>query len=347
MRSTWSTYLKNDSSIIEHDNFQSCMKILFISAFHKSFIQDDIDVLEKHFTVRKNIGHGLPAIFKIIFNSLTADVVFCWFASIYAFFGVAFGRLMGLKSIVIVGGVDVANDKELGYGIWLNPWKARLVRYVFHHATHILVVDPSLQKKAIDLAGYDGRNISYLPTGYDCNFWKNIGEKESSVLTVAMVKDQRTFRLKGIDILIEVARNMPDVNFIVVGTDPDVAFQYQPSLNIKFIEPVPREQLLPFYQRSKVYCQPSRHEGLPNALCEAMLCGCIPVATEVGGSPTAVGDAGFLVPPADSTALMIGLRDALCTNESAGMKARARIVALFPDEKREFELVRLIRGERK
>jgi hypothetical protein len=135
------------------------MKILFISAFHTPFIQDDIELLEKHFIVKKRIEHGILAIVKIVFQSLTSHVIFCWFASVYAFVGVFLAKLFGLKSIVIVGGVDVAKDEELGYGIWLTPWKTRLVRYVFHHATHILVVDPSLKQKAIELAYYDGKKI--------------------------------------------------------------------------------------------------------------------------------------------------------------------------------------------
>ena len=40
-------------------------------------------------------------------------------------------------------------------------------------------------------------------------------------------------------------------------------------------------------------------EGLPNALCEAMLCECVPVGTDVQGIRTAMGDAGFYVPYGD------------------------------------------------
>jgi glycosyltransferase involved in cell wall biosynthesis len=43
-------------------------------------------------------------------------------------------------------------------------------------------------------------------------------------------------------------------------------------------------------------------EGLPNALCEAMLCGCVPVGTKRNGIPTAIGDCGFYVPYDDPKA---------------------------------------------
>ena len=51
---------------------------------------------------------------------------------------------------------------------------------------------------------------------------------------------------------------------------------------------IERARLLEYYRRAKVYCQPSRREGLPGALCEAMLCGCYPVVTGTGGMPEAV-----------------------------------------------------------
>jgi len=323
------------------------MKILLISAIHAPFIQDDIDVLKKYFAVQKQIGHGLIAIIKIFFHVFSTDVVFCWFASTYAFVGVVVGKMLGLKSIVIVGGVDAAKDKALNYGIWLSPWKSLLVRYVFRNATRILVVDPFLKEQAINLAEYEGKNISYLPTGYDSHFWKPLGVKEPIVLMVATVRDAVTFKRKGIDTLIEAARNLPDVKFIIVGTDPELALKLRPPLNMKFYRVIPRNDILPFYQRAKVYCQPSRWEGLPNALCEAMLCGCIPVASDVCGNPTAVSTTGILVPPNDSAALAGAIQSALNMNEDNGAKARARIVSLFPKERRENELVRLIRGNEK
>ena len=38
---------------------------------------------------------------------------------------------------------------------------------------------------------------------------------------------------------------------------------------------MPQEKLIPYYQKAKVYCQLSMREGLPNALCEALLVGLV------------------------------------------------------------------------
>ena len=65
-----------------------------------------------------------------------------------------------------------------------------------------------------------------------------------------------------------------------------------------------------------VYAMPSKWEGLPIALLEAMAAGCAIVATKVGGIPTAIkhGINGALVPPADPQALAAEL-EVLLRNE--------------------------------
>ena len=318
------------------------MRVLLVSAFDAPFIQDDIAHLRKHVRLRTRIRNGLLSIPGLVFGVVRSDVVVCWFASVYAFVAVAVARFTGIRTCVVVGGVDAAKDPELGYGIWLSRWKSKLVRYVFRHATRILVVDQSLKDAAIKLAEYDGANIHVLPTGYNSAFWRPIAEKEPVVLTVAVARDIVTLRRKGLDTLVEAARLLPGVTFTVVGTEERFLKPLNPPMNVKCFAKMPREDVVHFYQRAKVYCQPSRREGLPNALCEAMLCGCIPVASSVNGIPTAVGDAGFLVEPDDSDSLAATVRHALALGEKEALKARARIVSLFPMEKRESGLLKTL-----
>src|SRR5690606_39307412 len=52
---------------------------------------------------------------------------------------------------------------------------------------------------------------------------------------------------------------------------------YRPPENVTIVGPRPREALPAEYGAASVYLQLSRSEGLPNVLCEAMACGCIPV----------------------------------------------------------------------
>ena len=241
-------------------------RILFASSFRAPFIDDDRTMLAARYRLSEFVGSGIGHAFRVFAAGLRSDLVFFWFASVYAGVGVFAARIAGIPSFVVVGGVDAAKNPELGYGIWLSPWRSRFVRYAFRHASHILVVDPSLQREAVRLAEYDGKNIIYLPTGYDVEFWRPMGEKERSVLTVAVVRDMTTARRKGIDVLVDAARRVPEISFTIVGVIPAISEKLDAPPNMRFVPPVPRAEILPFVQRAKVYCQPSRFEGLPNAL---------------------------------------------------------------------------------
>ena len=284
----------------------------------------------------------MTQLLKLGVGVFTTDVVFCWFASTYAAWAVMLASLLRKRSLVVIGGIDVAKDEELGYGIWLSPWKSRLVRYALRNATHVLAVDESLKPKAVRLAEYNGENISVVPTGYDAEFWMPAGQKENLVLTVAVAHDLRRLRVKGIDLLADTARLLPNIPFVVVGVNPAVAAQLHPPANIAFQETIQREQLLPFYQRAKIYFQPSRHEGLPNTLCEAMLCECIPVVADVGGMKQAVGDAGLIAERLDAAVLAENIRVALQASNQLGEKGRRRIQSLFQRARREASLINII-----
>jgi len=321
---------------------QSSFRIAFISTLFTPFIQDDLKILKRYYRIKISIGSGISHIFKIAFLCFRSDIVFCWFASTYASVAVAIMRLLGRRSVLVIGGVDVAKDEKLKYGIWLVPWKALLVKYAIRNANKILAVDKGLAEKACLLARYNGKNIEILPTGYDVDFWKMPEIKKTDcVLTVANVDDERRFRVKGIDILFEAARSLPHVSFTIIGLTKNIVELFDPPSNVELLSSMDRKLLLPYYQRAKVYCQPSRHEGMPNVLCEAMLCGCIPVATDVGATKSVLGEVGICIPPCVDD-LAPALTRALQLPEKTYFAARERIISRFDKETREKELIQII-----
>ena len=86
--------------------------------------------------------------------------------------------------------------------------------------------------------------------------------------------------------------------------------------------------------RAEIFVLPSRFEGLPNALLEAMAAGLPCVATRVSGSEDVIidGESGLLVPPEDPDALAEALVRLLTRPAEAlalGRAARARMVARY------------------
>ncbi len=326
-------------------------KILFVHPTMSAFIQADLDLLKRHFEVRtldlggvrRTAGSVIKTVWRLARGILWADLSFAWFAEGHAKWMIRLSRILGKPSIVVVGGYEVAKVPEIGHGSLLDPKKAKMVRYILEHASRVLPVDESLKADAIKNLGVDGTNIQTIHTGHDSETFKPSGPKENMALTVGFV-DKVTVRRKGLDVFVEAAKFLPDVKFVLVGSSSDGtldALKAKASHNVEFAGFVPHDRLLSFYQRAKVYCQLSAYEGLPNALCEAMLCECVPVGTKVSGIPTAMADTGFYVPVGDAKAAAEAVKQALASNK--GNDARARIKEQFSIEMREDEMLLVIR----
>lgn len=71
---------------------------------------------------------------------------------------------------------------------------------------------------------------------------------------------------------------------------------------IRFVGIIPNEKILELYQQNDVFIMTSEFEGLPNALIEAMGCGCVPVVTDIdSGIPELVehGVSGYRIKVGD------------------------------------------------
>ncbi|MCU4311793.1 glycosyltransferase [Acinetobacter variabilis] len=94
---------------------------------------------------------------------------------------------------------------------------------------------------------------------------------------------------------------------------------------------------------------PSKHEGLPTVVIEAMACGTFVIATDCGGSAEIMGDTGILVPPQNSEALAEALKEAVNKTpleiQENNLKARQRVEELFSLEKSVENWLKIYRNE--
>ena len=321
-------------------------QIFLTSTMHRPFIMKDVALLRQHFTVDFFVGCGIIAACRIFLHAARADLSICWFASVYSWPLTLGAKLFGKPSVIIVGGVDAAAMPELGYGLWLNKWKGKLVRQALRRADRILVVDNRLKENLEKHSGLRLDHAIVLPTGYDPTFWtppEHEG-KRSGLLCVATCDSTQRARVKGIDTFLEMAAALPHIQCTLVGVEPSFAraFPFDVPANVTLLPPLDREELRRLYQQADIYCQPSRHEGLSNVLCEAMLCGLVPVATDVGGAATAIGESGTLVPPGKPDLLATAVKHNLSPSPQQREEARRRISQLFPEYRREEHLVALV-----
>ncbi|NNF56886.1 MAG: glycosyltransferase family 4 protein [Rhodothermaceae bacterium] len=351
-------------------------RLLFIYQKPTSFVRDDLRLLGERYDVRPfsfdlsgaRTRPGRAALLARRWAEQAAwlrkelpkaDLLFGWFADVHLSLPARAVARQGIPLAIAIGGFDAMDIPELGYGVF-GTWRAPFARQVLHRASLLLPVAESLvqttnsflpasPEQGLRVHVPDLRTpIEVVPTGYDPAAWPlGRAERAPSVVSVALIDSDRTLRRKGVDLLIEVARRLPSIPFDVVGIEMDleeIRQRYRPPANLALRPPLPREELAEVYGKAAVYLQLSRAEGMPNVLCEAMLCGCIPVGSRVFGIPAAIGQAGYLVEAPEPEAVARVVQDALDAPPSAREAAHAQIVEHFTRQKRRERLFQLLAG---
>jgi glycosyltransferase involved in cell wall biosynthesis len=149
-------------------------------------------------------------------------------------------------------------------------------------------------------------------------------------------------RQKGFDVLVDALATLPGVSAVVAGDGPerDALLRRASDRSVTDrLSIVPwTSDIGPFLRSLDVFVLPSRYEGLPLALLEAMATATPIVAADVGAVSEAVisGQDGLLVPPDDAPALAAGIRRLLETEEERerlGAQARETWRSRFTAER--------------
>lgn len=326
------------------------VRVLVVRSHDAPMISVDIELLRRRHEVRvvdaPLVKHrpiqSAVSIARLALLAAWADVIFVWFADLHAYFAVRLGRLLSRPSVVVIGGYEVADHPEIGYGLFADPVMAPYVASVLRQADRILAVDDGLLRDGERHLNERLPTWRVVPTGYDPVRFSPSGAKEEMVLTVFGGDDIGRARLKGVDTFIGAASRLPALKFVVIGVrgEAEAWLRQQAPPNVELLPLIEQERLIDYFRRAKVYAQLSLREGLPNAVCEAMLCECVPVGTPVQGIETAMGPIGFYTPVGDPAACADAIAQAMESGQ--GPAARARIAALFPLERRATGLLELI-----
>ena len=296
----------------------------------------DVRVVESVFS-KDHPWDTLKTVLNLIKGVLWADVTFSWYASNDTFLTVQLSKLFNKKSVIVVGGYEVAKVPEIKYGAMLNRFSAFIVKYVLKNADKILAVSEFNRNEILNYT--PSKKVILVYNCVDCDRFKPKGKKEDLVITVANISNDR-YKLKGLTTYIKTAYYLPNIKFLLIGKALDNAIEDLKSIapsNVEFLGYMPPDALLKYYQRAKVYCQLSLRESFGVALAEAMACECVPVSTHNAALPEIVGDAGFYVPYDDEKATAEVIERALQSDK--GKEASERIKNMFSLEKREKILI--------
>jgi glycosyltransferase involved in cell wall biosynthesis len=247
----------------------------------------------------------------------------------------AFVALSSARRIPIV--LHVHGGHFGGYYKEGTPLRRALIRWALSRATAIIALTPSWGRMFLDIV--PGANVVVIPNPVDIPVPSgNAQREEDSVLFLGRLTHE-----KGIDVLLDafqaVVRRRPAATLLIGAPgDPhaidDELRRRGIDTHVRMLGWVDGDAKDHLFRTVAVFTLPSRAEGLPVGMLEAMAHAMPVVVSRIGGVPDALADGveGLIVPVSDAAALA----DALCElladpqrQRRMGAAGRARAVAEF------------------
>lgn len=310
--------------------------ILYFYTGEAPFIQKDIRILRGMYRVHVHVYSPRQKwktpwlflsqlAFLLRYGLRGRYAVVVQFAGYHSLLPVIWARLAGRASMVVVGGTDCVSFPSLGYGHFQNPLLAWFSRASYRWAHTVSAVHsclfhrdnpyagPAEREQGIDRFAPGlpfRRHVSF--NGFDTRLftirtpWKE--RPAGSFITISgALDDDIRVKLKGIDLVLDLARKLPEARFTLIGSRNPGKLDVPP--NVTLLGYVENDELPEIYNRHQVYLQLSLSEGFPNALCEAMACGCIPVVSAVASMPEIVDGNGLVLERKDPALLLQRIRE--------------------------------------
>jgi glycosyltransferase involved in cell wall biosynthesis len=191
----------------------------------------------------------------------------------------------------------------------------RLISHQLRLTRARLVVLSARMCVSLKRCGLEGAGVLLIPNGVNTIYFQPCLERrETSPLVICVAKLRYQ---KGLDVLLhawwQVVKQVPRARLLIVGDGPLLVSLNSLADSLGIASSVEFTgfctDVVQHLQRAHIAVLPSRWEGMPNALLEAMSCGLACVATRVSGSEDLLQESkyGLLVEPED----VHGLAEAL------------------------------------
>ena len=256
-----------------------------------------------------------------------------------AFFGVPSGAatlflrwMTGIPYIVSLRGGDVPGFRPYDFGTY-HKLIAPLLRVIWKNASAIVANSNGLRDLALK---FDSRfAIPIIPNGVDLDLYTS-GDRDPTA--PRLFSAGRIVHQKGLDLALRALSGLKELDWEwrIAGDGPQLEFLKRLAQELGIAERVTflgwqsREQLIRQYQHANLFLFPSRHEGMPNAVLEAMASGLPVIASRIAGSEELVvhDETGLLFPSENVDSLRSALKQLLIDSslrQSMGAASRRRV----------------------
>ena len=260
-----------------------------------------------------------------------------------AFFGVPSGaiawllkRVFGIPYIVSLRGGDVPGFRPYDFQRYhkiLSPF----LHLIWKDASAVVANSNGLRALA---NVFDARfEIPIIPNGV------NLQEYAAEVRAWSpprLLSVGRLVHQKGLDLAMHALAELKDLEWewCIAGDGPQInvlrSLANELGIQDRITFPGWRShaELVECYKGSNLFLFPSRHEGMPNVVLEAMASGLPVVASRIAGNEELVldGETGLLFPSEDVESLCVALRKLLIDSsqrQKMGNASRRRVEALY------------------
>jgi glycosyltransferase involved in cell wall biosynthesis len=198
----------------------------------------------------------------------------------------------------------------------MRKGKGIVDRGIQFYETHLL---PRMLRK-VDSVGavlptfvsqHTDHHVHFTPPGIDTTLYTPGPDMKRKVDVTFVGRIEKTSDWKGLDVLLQALALLKNDNpaftaqIIGKGDALDDYKQLAKNLgidtNITFLSNLKNDQLVPFYQQTKMIVLPSKTdaESFGMALAEGMACGAVAIGSRIGGIPNVIQHrkSGLLVPP--------------------------------------------------
>jgi glycogen(starch) synthase len=263
-----------------------------------------------------------------------------------AFFGVPGGpagwllkALSGVPYVVSLRGGDVPGFQYDGIALF-HRLAGPVIGFLWRRAAAVVANSDGLAGLARRFA--PDVPVTVVPNGVDAALFRPADAPSlPSSAPLRLLVVGRLVRQKGVDLILEaMARTPVPLDLTVVG-DGGVrpALEAQVAAlglgeRVRFAGWLERTALPDAYRAADLFVFPSRDEGMPNVVLEAMASGLPVAATDIAGNRDLVvdGETGFLLPVDDVAALAAALERLAADPDlrrRMGAAGRARVVERF------------------
>ena len=338
--------------------------LIFIYPKLYTFIHTEIKLLSDEFTLisitqnweRKTLlpFNLIRQVIFLVINIRKVDTILISFGGYWSFFPALFSNLLGKKVAIVMHGTDCVSFPEIEYGNLRNPILSYVTKKSLHWASIILPVSESLvytennyySSKTLKFGyNYHLSNIKtpykVIHNGLNILDWVRDNEIIRNKTSFVTVLGEGKIKIKGVDLIIEVASRFPNSIFYLAGIENVKGYNIPKNIICK--GRLTPEELKVLFNQSQFYLQLSNTEGFGVALCEAMLCECIPLVSDVNFLPNIIGDSGFVLNKRNSDMLVDLINMALNSDIiHLEQKARKRIKDNFSVNKRKKMLLSVL-----